>query len=126
GEAGGDRKEGAVRVLEVDRLDAERAAVTAAGRHVVGFLSEPDRVLVCSAACVEPAEGRDACAASLGTFLLDGKLASEPSPSLTGRFVLGVKRRPAALLGAALGLLLALVGVLAILRGLMIRPHPSG
>ena len=122
GKAGGDRKEGSVRVLEVDRLDSRRAAVVARGRHVIGFLPDPERVVVCSAACVEPVRhSRGACSASIASFRLDGPLAAEPSPSWTGRFVLGIKRRPTSLLGTALGLLLALAGILAILRGLMIR-----
>ena len=123
GKAGSDRKEGSVRVLEVDRLDSDRAAVVGKGRHVVGFIAEPDRVLVCSAACVEPLRHRrGVCASTIASFRLDGPLAAEPSPSISGRFVVGLKRRPSALLGAALGLLLTLAGVLAILRGLMLRP----
>ena len=123
GKAGGDRKEGSVRGLEVDRLDSHRPPVVGSGRHIIGFLSSPDRVLVCSAACIESARNpQGACAASMASFRLDGPLASEPSPSLAGRFVLGIKRRPTSLLGTALGLLFALAGVLAILRGLMIHP----
>lgn len=123
GKAGGDRKEGSVRVLEVDRLDSDRAAVVGKGRHIVGFVADPDRVLICSTACVEPLRhGRDVCSPSVASFRLDGPLAPEPSPSIAGRFVVGLKRRPSALLGAALGLVLTLAGVLVILKGLMIRP----
>ncbi len=126
GKAGGDRKEGSVRVLEVDHLDNRRAAIAGNGRHVIGFLADPERVLVCSTACIEPVHHtRGACAASVASFRLDGPLAPEPSPSMSGRLLLGIKRRPTSLLGAALGLMLALVGVLAVLRGLMIRPTPS-
>lgn len=126
GKAGGDRKEGSVRVLEVDRLDTQRASVIGNGRHIIGFLADPERVLVCSTACFEPVHhARGACAGSVASFRLDGPLAPEPSPSTSGRLLLGIKRRPTALLGAALGLMLALVGVLVVLRGLMIRPTPS-
>lgn len=125
GKAGGDRKEGAVRVLEVDPLDNKRADVAANGRHTLAFLDDPARVLVCSAACVEPVGGRGVCPQSIASIHLQGQLAEEPLPTITGRLILGIKRRPAALLGTALGLMLALVGVLAILRGLLIRPSSA-
>jgi hypothetical protein len=122
GTAGGHRREGSIRVLEADPIDNNRDAVLGSGRHFLAFLAEPDRVLVCSAACVESVRwNRGRCSGSLASLRLDGQLAPEPSASTMGRFVLGIKRRPSALLGTALGLLFALVGVLVILRGLLIR-----
>ncbi len=127
GRAGGQRREGSVRVLEVDRMDDGRAPVVGTGRHFIGFLANPDRVLVCSAACVEPAwRSVGVCPASIASVHLDGALVPEPSPSTAGRLLLGVQRRPSALLGAAAGLVVALVGVLTILRGLLLRPSTPG
>jgi hypothetical protein len=127
GRAGGQRREGSLRVLEVDHIDDGRAPVVGTGRHFIGFLANPDRVLVCSAACVEPAwRSVGVCPASIASIHLDGALVPEPSPSTAGRLLLGVQRRPSALLGTAAGLVFALVGVLIILRGLLLRPSPPG
>ena len=123
GRAGGQRKTGALRVLEEDAIDNKRAPFVGVGRHTLGFLANPDRVFVCSMACIEPAWRETAiCPTSVASLHIDGALAPEPSSSTLGRLAIGIQRRPSALVGMAAGLLLAFVGTLAVLRGSLLRP----
>jgi hypothetical protein len=123
GRLGPSRKVGTYDVLEEDALDRARAAAYAVGRHMVCFSDSPERVIVCSVACMEPANPDvDTCTAVLGTFQLAGKLGAEPQPSFLVKLLVGVQRRPATLLGLVVGLLSTLAGGLMILRGFLLRP----
>ena len=123
GSAGGQRRQGSVRVLEVDNLEDGRIPVAGNGRHLMGFVSNPDRVLVCSATCIEPERRTERiCPSVIASIGLDGPLVPEPSSSAIGSFVMAIRRQPAALFGIAGGLLITLIGLLAVIRGLLLRP----
>lgn len=117
GKVGRTRTEGAVRLLEEDRLGAG-IPMRAQGRHVLGFSS--DQVLVCSAACVEPA-AHHLCASVIETVSLSGQLAAEPEPSVFGRLLVGFSQRPVTVVGVVAGVVLALAGAAVMLRGLLLR-----
>ena len=121
GSAGGHRK-GSVRVLEVDPIEDGHTSVAGIGRHFIGFLSDPNRVLVCSTTCLEPTR-RTAriCPAAIESIRLEGDLAPEPSTSAIGSLLRGFYNQPASLAGLGAGLLISLLGIVAVIRSLLLR-----
>ncbi len=124
GQGGTALKQGGVRVLEPEDGTPRRAPrMSVMGRHTLTFTrteSDP-AVLTCSLACVERARHAGAvCSTALGTHRIVGETGPEPTPTLRARFVVGFGRRPIALAGVAAGLLSLMVGVAAVVRGLLL------
>lgn len=121
GQAEVKRKEGAMRVIEA-MSDEPRQSVHGVGRSFLGFLTSPDRVLVCSVSCMERSERmRPVCASAVASFTLEGNFGEEPSSSVTSRIWNGFKQHPLAIVGVVAGAMVCFAGLLVALRGLVMR-----
>jgi len=122
GKVGGLRKKGSVRVLEPDNIEESRIAIAGTGRNLLGFLAGPNRVLVCSASCLERSEKpQKICPSVIASTQLEGPMAPEPSASIAATIVQGFRNQPALMVAMTAGFAIALAGMLAILRGLLLR-----
>ncbi len=121
-------QQGGVRVLEPQDEPALHAPpLVVTGRHSLAFSAteDPPLVLTCSIACAEPVLRQGAvCNTVLAAHRVQGRTGPEPVPSLRTRLVVGFGRRPIAFGGLAAGLLSLLVGVFAVVRGLLLPVHP--
>jgi len=117
-------QQGGVRVLEPQDEPALHAPpLVVTGRHSLAFSAteDPPLVLTCSIACAEPVFRQGAvCNTVLAAHRVQGRTGPEPVPSLRTRLVVGFGRRPIAFGGLAAGLLSLLVGVFAVVRGLLL------
>jgi hypothetical protein len=117
-------QQGGVRVLEPqDEAAMAAPPLVVTGRHSLAFSAteDPPLVLTCSIACAEPVFRHGAvCNTVLAAHHLQGRTGPEPVPSLRTRFVVGFGRRPIAFGGLAAGLASLLVGVVAVVRGLLL------
>jgi len=118
---------GGKRLLQADDV-TDSVSVLGRGRHVIGFLSNPDVVLACTTTCMEPTsrnlqdgKGEKICPAIVDSMRLEGALASEPSTSPFAKLLMALQHQRGSLVGIAVGLLLAVVGIIAIARGVLLR-----
>ena len=79
------------------------------GRHLLGFTSASREAVLCSVLCTEPPAPSSRCAPVIDSVAATGTWTSAPPPSLAIRAILGAAERPAAALGIAAALGLALV-----------------
>ena len=83
------------------------------GRRLVGFLGASPDALVCAVVCTEVSlESARVCPAVAASVGFDGAFVPPPRASLAGRVLFAAVRRPLPAVGAALGLLLFLAGLL--------------
>ncbi|APR84413.1 Hypothetical protein A7982_09762 [Minicystis rosea] len=100
------------------RVQRGAEALTARGRHLLGFAGEAHEAVVCSVVCTEP-EGRAGCAALVDAAGPAGTWVEAPSPSLLVQGILMAAERPPLAVGIVGALALALAA-LVIAR----RPRP--
>ena len=114
--AGGDILQSGDRFEQ--RLDGSGPAVSAVGRHVLGFVGSDRDVFVCTWVCLEPERG-DRCAALVDAAEPAGTFTGAPAPSLTTRAILAAAEHPT---GAAIAAAVLAIGAVTLV--LARRPRP--
>jgi len=98
-----------------------RAQFSGSGVHLIAMTKNPKRILVCSSMCLEPDNSAGICSSVIQSI----RPVGNDIDSMPSEFQMKMGQKFGAIVGLAIGILIILLGILAVIRGLTLPTPPA-